>query len=159
MLSAVSDSGPLIHLIEIKQLKLLNLFNVLIVPDSVLQEVGDLNLKNIKVVKVVDRDSASFIKLINKFKLQKAEIDALYLAKDTNSMFLTDDLEAREAANLFGINVHGSLGIIALAYKKQIISFTEAKQFILDLHNDSTLFLTKSLVDLAINELEKYNKI
>ena len=155
MLSAVSNSGPFIHLSEISQIRLFNLFKILTIPISVLEEVGELNLKNIKVVVVSEKDSALFINSLKKFKLQKAEIDALYLAKNANLMFLTDDLEARDAANYLRVKVHGSLGIISIAYKKKIISFEEAEKYILDLYNDSTLFLTKSLVDLALSELEK----
>ena len=155
MLSAVSDSGLIIHLNEIRQLRLLNLFEILTIPISVLEEVGELNLKNVKVVAVSEKDSALFVNSLKKFKLQKAEVDALYLAKNTNSMFLTDDLGARDAANYLRVEVHGSLGIISIAYKKKIISFEEAEKYILDLYNDSTLFLTKSLVDLALSELEK----
>lgn len=158
MLSAVSDSGPLIHLSEINQINLLSLFNSLAIPDSVLEEVGEVNLENVKVIKVAEKNVELFAKSIKKFKLQKAEIDTLYLAKKMDSIFLTDDLEAREAANYLKIKVHGSLGIIALAHVKRIINLTEAKQLILNLYNESTLFLTKSLVDLAINELERQDK-
>ena len=49
-------------------------------------------------------------------------------------MFLTDDLEARDAANHLRIEVHGSLGIIAMAYKKRMIGLAEAKQLIFDLY-------------------------
>ncbi len=153
MLDAVSNSGPLIHLNEINQIRLFNLFDTVSIPISVLEEVGELALKNIKIVKVSEKD-LKFINSIKRFKLQEAEIDALYLAKSTNSIFLTDDLEARDAANYLGIEVHGSLGIISMAYRKKVIILTEARQFILDLYNDSTLFLTKYLVDLTIRELE-----
>lgn len=158
MLSAVSNSGPLIHLSEINQINLLSLFNSLAIPDSVLEEVGEVNLENVKVIKVAEKNVELFAKSIKKFKLQKAEIDTLYLAKKMDSIFLTDDLEAREAANYLKIKVHGSLGIIALAHVKRMINLTEAKQLILNLYNESTLFLTKFLVDLAINELERQDK-
>ena len=154
MLSAVPDSGPLIHLNEINQINLLNLFDILTVPTSVAEEVGELIFKNIKIANVSEKDK-EFIKLIRKFKLQQAEIDALYLAYSKNSMLLTDDLEARDAARHIGVEVHGSLGIISMAYKKQTINLAEAKRFIFDLYHISTLFLTKSLVDLAIDKLEK----
>ena len=114
-----------------------------------------MNLKNVKVVAVSAKDSALCINSLKKFKLQKAEIDALYLAKNANLMFLTDDLEARDAANYLRVKVHGSLGIISIAYKKKIISFEEAEKYILDLYNDSTLSLTKSLVDLALRAYRK----
>jgi len=154
MLDAVSNSGPLIHLKEINCMHLFDLFNTLTVPTSVLEEVGELTLKNIKVVRVSEKNKA-FMKSISNFKLQQAEIDTLFLAKNSNSMFLTDDLEARDAANHLRIEVHGSLGIIAMAHKKQMISLAEAKQLILDLYNNSTIFLTKALVDLVMRELDK----
>lgn len=155
MLSAVSNSGPIIHITEINQLRLFDLFGALTIPASVFEEIGRLDLKNAKIVPVSEKDTVAFIKSLGKFKLQKAEADALYLAKNTNAMFLTDDLEARDAAVYLGIEVHGSLGIISMAYKKKAISLAEAKQYVLELYNNSTLFLTKALVDLVISELEK----
>lgn len=154
MLDAVSNSGPLIHLNEIGQIRLLNLFSSLIVPHSVIEETGRINLKKISIMEVSSKETADFIKTIRKFKLQKAETDALYLANKFSFIFLTDDLEARNAANKLNIEVHGSLGIIALAYKKGLINLEIAKQLVIELYNNSTLFLTKAIVELAIKEME-----
>ncbi len=155
MLNAVADSGPLIHLHEIGQINLLNLFTNLIVPASVVKEIGKFNLKNIAIIQISKEETAEIVEYIKTFKLQKAEIDALYLANKANTILLTDDLEARSAANKLNIEVHGSLGIIALAYKKGLINLEKAKELIIDLYYKSTLFLTKSIVDITIKELEK----
>lgn len=158
MLNAVSNSGPFIHLSEINQLKLFSIFKVLIIPSSVVKEIGKIGLRNIKIIDVPKNEIKVFIRNLKEFNLQQAEIDALYLAKRFSAIFLTDDLEARAAANKLKIEVHGSIGIIALAYHKNLLSLKEAKQAIINLYENSTLFLTRSLVDLSIQKLEK-NKL
>lgn len=155
MLKAASNSGPIIHLNEINQLKLFDIFSELIIPFSVAEETGKINVRNIKTVKVQEREIKNFIKFIYEFNLQKAEIDALYLAKKYGMIFLTDDLQAREAAKTLKIEVHGTLGIITLCYNNDLLNLKESKELIWELYKDSTLFLTRSLVDLAINKLEK----
>jgi len=43
------------------------------------------------------------------------------------NLFLTDDLDAREMGKKFGLEVHGSVGIIARAYRECLIDLKEAE--------------------------------
>ena len=154
MLKAVSNSGPIIHLHEINQLKLFDLFGDLIIPVSVSNEIKGIDISRVKTVDVKPDEIKGFVEQIKEFNLHTAEIDAMCLADKTNVVFLTDDLHARKAAIKLNIKVHGSLGIISLAYKKGILILDEAKQQINNLYNNSTLFLTKALVEIAMQKLE-----
>jgi len=158
MHEAVSNSGPLIHLNEIDYLELFNLFKKIIIADKVFDEVGKdiLNkLDNKEVVNIDSNKLKSLLPLIKYFKLQDAEIRCLYLARKQEALFLTDDLEARGAAKKLNINVHGTIGIVILAYKKDILTKNESKNIIWSLYNDSSLFLTEFLVNLALKEIDK----
>lgn len=157
MLEVVSNSGPFIHFSDINKLNLLNNFTQIFVPEKVSKEVEYLinKLDNTKIIKVSSRETKSFNKKLDKFKLHEAEIDALYLAKKLNKTFLTDDLDARDAAQMLRIDVHGSIGIISLFYKSNIININEAKKLINYIYERSSLFISKAIVDIAINELSK----
>lgn len=153
----VSDSGPIIHLFEIDEINLLKSFNKINVPLLVYNEVSREFevLMNFEVVDV-SKEEASIIKnKIKPFVLDEPELHALCLAKKLNLTFLTDDLKAREAGKKLGVNVHGSMGIISLAYKKGIINLNSAKKAINNLYEKSSLFVTKAIIDFAIDELTK----
>ncbi len=158
MLEPVSNSGPFIHLNDINKLKLLNNFSKIFIPDKVAREIGHLlpGFINIKIIKVSPRETKSFNKKLSRFKLHEAEIDALYLAKKLNRTFFTDDLEARNAAKKLRIDVHGCIGVIVLCYKNGLINMSEAKRLINELYEKSSLFISKAIVDIAIEELSKH---
>ena len=61
MLKAVSNSGPIIHLHEINQLKLFDLFGDLIIPVSVSNEIKDIDISGVKIVEVKPDETKSFI--------------------------------------------------------------------------------------------------
>ncbi len=71
-------------------------------------------------------------------------------------VFLTDDLDAREAGSSLGFEVHGSVGVIARAYKNNPIDLNEAKSTLNDLYNVSNLFVARAIIDSVIEEIEKY---
>ena len=131
MLDVVSNSGPIIHFNDINRLKLLNNFTKIFVPLKVSNEIGNLlsKLTKTNIIKVSSKDTNNLSKQLKRFKLHSAEIDAIYLAKKLDKIFLTDDLAAREAAKKLEIDVHGSIGIIVLFYKRGIISINEAGLF------------------------------
>ena len=157
MLDVVSNSGPIIHFNDINRLKLLNNFTKIFVPLKVSNEIGNLlsKLTKTNIIKVSSKDTNNLSKQLKRFKLHSAEIDAIYLAKKLDKIFLTDDLAAREAAKKLEIDVHGSIGIIVLFYKRGIISINEAKIFINDLYEKSSLFVSRAIVDIAMKEISK----
>jgi predicted nucleic acid-binding protein len=70
-------------------------------------------------------------------------------------LLLTDDLSARDAARAMGVRPVGSLGIIVRAYHGGLISLSEAEASLDRLDRDSSLFVTRAIVDLALGELRR----
>lgn len=162
---AVSNSGPLIHLAQIKRFNLLSVFNKIFIPQAVYDEVriagkpGDIELHNagfIDVCKVSNKDIEAINKSVEVI-LDYGETHALALCKKlSKKIFLTDDLDAREAGTSLGLEVHGSVGVIARAYKHGLVDLTEAKAALDDLYNVSDLFVARAIIDDVMEEIKKY---
>lgn len=117
---AVADAGPLIHLAEIDSLDLLKTIDSLFVPRTVIDELdtggipaglGELQYDVVEVDEPQDVEE----------ELDPGERASLALAEHHDAVFLTDDLAARDAAIDAGIEVHGSVGIIALGYARGMV--------------------------------------
>ena len=132
MLEIVSNSGPIIHLAQIGRFDLLDIFSKIFIPKRVYEEIS-----------IVDKPGKEELKKAQNIKVV---------------IFFTDDLEARRAAKYLKFDVHGSAGIIALTYKKGLISLEKAKKALNDLYEISSLFITKAIVDMAIGELERFRR-
>ncbi len=162
-LNVTADAGPLIHLHEIGCLRFLNFFNSLHVPNAVwLESVGQdrlsqtelLRLKNIRRHSLTESEIDQFVKGNNLQGLHVGEQECLFVCLNRGiSMILTDDMAVRSAARQFHIVPVGSLGIVVSAFKRGEISMEEAEHYIADLYDVSSLFVTRSIVELAIEQL------
>jgi len=155
---AVSDTGPLIHLAEIDALHLLGVVDELIVPETVRRELeaggapegfDDLSVEELNT----DRDSRWF-----DTELDDGEAAALTVATDRDAVFLTDDFEARELAKDAGIEVHGSIGIVALASGRGKLSEDEAAGLMRSLQSETSLFVTDAVVEHGIQILREEHR-
>jgi predicted nucleic acid-binding protein len=72
------------------------------------------------------------------------------------STLLTDDLAVRDAARQFGMTPVGSLGVLVRAFHKGCLDLSETDQYMLDLQDKSSLFVTKTVMELAIEQLRQY---
>lgn len=163
--AAVSDAGPLIHLAEIDGLALLHMVATLHIPDAVWSEtVGQGRLSHADVVRLgnVQRSTLAqsevtqFIRENRVEDLHIGECQCLYLCQQAGiSLFLTDDLDAREAAKRFHLTSVGSLGIVVRAYRLRSISLADAERYITALYDVSSLFVTRAIVELAIEQLHQ----
>nr|QEO74118.1 hypothetical protein [uncultured bacterium] len=68
-------------------------------------------------------------------------------------VLLTDDLAVRRAAKELGLTPVGSLGIIARAHIMGRITREAAERHLRELYSISSLFVTQTIVDLAIERL------
>ncbi len=162
-LTAVTDAGPLIHLTEIGCLHILSIFRDLHVPDAVWAETvecgrtsGEDLLKSSKVKRhtVPQEDITGFIEKNNLKDLHSGECECLYLSRQIDvTILLTDDLAVREAAKHLKLVPVGSLGMVARAYRLGKISMADAQRHILDLYEVSSLFVTRVIVEMAIDRL------
>jgi predicted nucleic acid-binding protein len=158
-LVAVADTGPLIHLAEIGCLSLFSIFEELHIPEGVWQEADRPS---------TIRDGLTFAKRhslqqdeITRFtaahglaKLQAGERESLLLcSKLAVPVLLTDDLAVRRTAKALGLTPVGSLGILAKAHQMGRIPFEAAEHHLRELYTVSSLFVTQTIVDLAIERL------
>lgn len=107
MNEGVIDAGPLVHLFQADALHLLDEFERVSIPETVLEEVGDEVLDATEdlgqtVVEVEPSDDGYPT-------LDPGETAAIDLASEGGSILLTDYLAAREVASELGVEVHGSI--------------------------------------------------
>ena len=153
-LAAVSDAGPLIHLAEIDSLELLATFDTLLVPETVYEEVeaggvpdrlADLSYE------LVESDETR----VGTEELDAGERAAIAVAEERGVVLITDDLAAREAASDAGVEVRGSIGVIALGYGRGLLDRDEAASRMRALQRETSLFVTEAVVERGIRMLDE----
>ncbi len=156
-MKAVSDSGPLIHLNELALLSCLNVFQRVLIPQEIENELKELTRfgKNVEKVEL-DANSKNKAEIFaRQFSLDLGESEALALAKQMKiETLLTDDLDCREAAKQLSLTPVGTIGIIIASYKKRIISKQKCVDVIKNIKAKSTLFITQELIDYAIEKIK-----
>jgi len=163
---AVFDTGPFIHLYEIESLNVLKLFKSIFIADEVFNELKKANLHNkiskIKSVKLLQlspkhKDMSKL--LVEKHNIGLAESSSISLTlQEKADVFITDDLDARTAAKNLNLEVHGTVGVILRAFRESVIQKDEAIAKIKELHEKSSLYITKDLVEWTINQIKEYRK-
>lgn len=162
-LTAVVDAGPLIHLSEIGCLHFLNRFEGLHLPDAVrLETVGqgrvsetDMSvLNNIQGHTISAPELEQFIRKKNLSALHTGDQECLFVCLEQRiPILLTDDMALRTAARRFNITPVGSLGVVVATFKGGEVSLEEAERYIADLYDVSSLFVTRAIAELAIEQL------
>ncbi|MCL9812756.1 nucleic acid-binding protein [Natranaeroarchaeum aerophilus] len=151
---AVSDAGPLIHLAEIDSLELLSTFDTLLVPETVYREVKAGGVPNGLAdlsYGLVEADE----RRIEAEELDAGERAAIAVAKERGVVLLSDDLAARKAASDAGVEVHGTIGIIALGYSRGLLDRDEAVSRMRALQRETSLFVTEAVVERGIRMLDE----
>jgi len=128
--AVVSNSGPLIHLSQIRRFYLLReFFKEVLIPQAVYREVvvegggrpGSREVKEaswLRVVEIRDKRLKNVLQLV----LDEGEAEAMVLALEANAeLVLLDDREARLQAKRLGLRVTGTLGILLRAKKLGLI--------------------------------------
>jgi len=168
IVSIVSDTGPLIHLSEVESINLLKYFNNIYVPEGVrleynkhrrLSEPNAFDLENINLHEVQDTQVREFIDKYDLYNLHLGEKECLYLCNKLSiNLILTDDLAVREAAKKLNITPIGSLGVVIKSFKENIISLPQAEKYIMNLYEISSLYVTKTIVELVLEKLNETNE-
>jgi hypothetical protein len=124
----VADSGPLIHLSLISSLGLLSdLYGRILIPDLVYDEVvnsgeglpGSREVAGAAWIAVEKQDPKSDLFRLLRGDLDAGEAAAICLAIDRHAeWFLSDDRPARLTAERMGLQVCGSVGVLAAAKRK-----------------------------------------
>ena len=153
-ITVVLDAGPIIHLDQIDSLELLSAFDKLILPEKVHEEVsaGDMpsEMEKLELERVEAEDTEDFD------NLDEGESSGLSIARNIDDVvFLTDDLEARQRAKELGIEVHGSVGVVAFGFRRGKLDFDEAADKMRALQEETDLFITDAVVERGIEMLEE----
>ena len=79
----------------------------------------------------------------------------LAVANERDAVLLTDDLAVHESASDVGVEVHGSIGVIALGYVRKIIERDEAATYMRALQPATSLFIIDAVVERGIELLDE----
>ncbi len=157
----VCDAGPIIHLEELDCLNLLADFREVLVPDAVWLEVEHHRPEALARPKPALTHipppasiQETLIALAQALSLDTGEIEALALmAKHPDAILLTDDAAARLVADQQGFRVHGTIGILIRAIRRNQRSPEEVVALLRDLPRRSSLHIRPGLLVDIIDEV------
>jgi predicted nucleic acid-binding protein len=165
---AVSDTGPVRHLWEIEQQRILTLFSTVYLPNQVKEELSlqdvwenleQTILDRFRVEEVAESEIQQMSVRFAETALQSADLAVIVLAKSVNpSAVLTDDLDLRKTLESLGLTVVGSVGLLIRAFKNGNFGKPELEVLIDGLFTGSTLYLSqafKQRVRKLIEELSE----
>ncbi|MBI4826664.1 MAG: hypothetical protein HY807_09655 [Nitrospirae bacterium] len=158
----VCDTGPLLHLAEAKLLDLLQKTGDVYIPEIVDKEMKDLLSRWDKL-----RPKWVTVKTLTPKELKEAELlflsdfldygeaEAIVLAKRFKAdWFVTDDAEARILGKSFGLEVHGSLGVVLWCAALGHLNYKESKAALHAL-SETSLWISTGVLSEAENALMK----
>ena len=163
MVKAVSNSGPIIHLSEVNCFDALQIADI-IIPSAVYSEVtrydkpGSNELRNshIPVIRLDEEEKIFARRLCSAYGIDTGEAEAITLCVSRRyGLFFTDDSDARDIGELYDIEVHGTAGIVARAHHLGLLNYEETRQVIHDLHERSSLYMTKRVYRIVMELIEK----
>ena len=103
---------------------------------------------------LIPQEVTEFSHTQNLTSLHVGEQECLFVCKRLSvPLLLTDDLAARDAAKHLGLEPVGSLGVVVRAYRQSIIPLDDAERFLGKLYAVSSLFVTRDIVEIAIQQL------
>ena len=158
----ICDAGPLIHLHELGCSDLLSDFRSVLVPDQVWREVehhrpGALEFSGVEIWRtpVALSEIASFETLVRALALDLGEQAALALMTQyPKAILLSDDAAARLAAEALGYRVHGSIGVLLRAIRRQQRTARQVLSILDDLPSRSSLHIRPDLLQMIVREVE-----
>ncbi|MBK7058364.1 MAG: DNA-binding protein [Leptospiraceae bacterium] len=151
----VCDAGPIIHLDELNCLDILD-FQKILVPITVWEEILQyrrIPLEKIKGLEIIERTdfTTEFLEICKLYDLHKGEAAAIFLSLELkNSILFTDDGAARLYAKSKNIAVHGTIGILLRAVRKNIRSPDNIIEILKNIKTNSTLHISGTLIEEAI---------
>jgi len=156
----ICDAGPLIHLDELGCLDLLTDFQSVLVPYQVWQEVihhrpKALTIPELQQITVIISTEPTFQTLVKSLSLATGEQAALTLMQQyPQAILLTDDAAARLAGQTYGYRVHGTIGVLLRAIRRQQYTKAEVLAILQNLPHQSTLHIRTKLLQQIIEQLQ-----
>ena len=157
----VCDTGPILHLVEADALGLLEQTGEVTVPSAVEREltvrISDWSVRRPTWLRVeFVRDTAAWqVEQVTALAgLGAGEVEAIVLARSLSAdWLLTDDAGARVVATVFGMEVHGSVGVVLWAAATRHIDAQQAN-LVLDRLGKSSLWITPAILAEARRALD-----
>ncbi len=154
MSSAISDTGPILHLSEIGRLNCLGVFDEMFVPDLVISEcealgvmVADSSLFPLAVSfrAIPESEWRPFAGTSRTGYLHPADAEVFALARqmEFRLITLTDDLVLRRRIEAEGGTVAGTVGILVRALQAGLLGRAELSLAIDSLFTTSTLHMSR----------------
>lgn len=144
----VLNTSPIIFLGKINTLHLLeNCACEVIAPKNVVLELGDYVLPDFIRVETLSMVSFSYVKgAIG--RLHEGELSAMILAQELAADFvILDDLLARQKALRLGLKVMGTLGLLLLMAKRELLTNQQVWDLIMDLTQRHGMYLSPKIVE------------
>jgi len=140
----------------------LDIFSEILIPEEVSNELRlskTLIPKKIKIFGIRPEFKNNVKVLTNQENLDLGEASAIILSiQEKADCFLTDDLDARNVALKYNLEVHGTVGVILRAFREKIINKKVAIEKIKELHTNSSLFITEDLINEVIGAVEEFEE-
>jgi predicted nucleic acid-binding protein len=160
--TVICDTGPILHLKEANLLYLLAKTGKVYVPEMVDIELAEIDntWENqrpswILVETLSEKESSQAEALYSSGLLEAGESEAIILAQQVKAdWLLTDDALARIFADMIGIEVHGSLGIVLWAAATGHLQHNDAKSAIGRLAK-SSLWISRNILKEAYKALDE----
>lgn len=158
-ISVVCDAGPILHLDELGCLYLMRDFEEVILPDEVRAEVLEhklIDFEDEDVRWIVAQPSLPVEEplrtMCRVFSLDAGEVAALsILVKEPELVFLTDDAAARLVAARLGYRVHGTIGVLIRAIRRDLMHPSEVLDALNRIPSESSLHIRLSLLREVIS--------
>ena len=158
----VCDAGPIIHLDELGCLELLTDFGSILVPEGVWQEVTrhrpsalDPDIIQLVRTNISLPQDTKLTTLIRAFALDAGEQEALALmVQRPTAILLTDDAAARLVADQLGMRVHGTIGIVLRAIRREQRTLAQVLALLRELPQRSTLYIHPNLLKQIIEQVQ-----
>lgn len=158
----VCDAGPIIHLDELGCGNLFQDFKEVLLTEAVWNEIisnrpSGWNRTDLPFVRKSNYVPVGeeLNTLCRVFSLHRGEVSALgIMEKNPGALFLTDDCAARLVAGKMGYNVHGTIGILLRAIRRDILKPSEVLNLLSELPQRSSLYIRNSLLNEIILKLK-----
>lgn len=135
------DNTVISNFVKVNRLDLLQVFKEIFVTSDVLEEfkfgvkrgvLPEVELEpSFKVLNLNESEVELYESL--RRKLGKGEASSLVIAKNRGMKLLTDDLDARKTANILGIPVSGTIGVLMHCIKKKSLTLEEGNNILKDM--------------------------
>lgn len=159
--TTICDAGPIIHLAELDCLDLLADFPRLLVPNTVRDEVNRHQPTAIRrlpphsLVDVTAIPTAQLRQMTGTIPLHDGERAAILLSlHERPALLLCDDLAARLVAEELGIRVHGTIGIIVRAIRRNQRTKVDVLRLLRDIPMQSTLYVRPTFLADIVRQVE-----